>query len=178
MPTREDIKTRFQLTDWQLDVLMDISGCSECMRLVPWGYMRHNAEAIDAYSRHIKTHQKKETAYAFTFTTAAKPEGFVQAEEALIDAAERLYRQESVPIKEGAAFLEYGEDGRPHVHGWYQTEDGGRVFSKVFHRCWPEWAEKRGKTKFAGGYHEVMKSNRYIGYANAEGRCIVKKTKP
>lgn len=150
-----------------------VSSCAECVKT--WN--ARFTQGVEVWMKHWeKDHRKRQTKYAFSFTTGAEREAWPAKEEAFVEAVQKLFRQESVPIKEGAAYLEYGEDGRPHVHGWYSTTDGGRVFSKVFHRCWPEWAEKRGKTKFAGGFHEVMKSDRYIGYANAEGRELIKKS--
>lgn len=175
MTSRDEFRQRFKLSDAQLDVLMDISGCIECVKLYPWS--QKLAPSIrfakrQEFDKHFDTHTKKDKSYAFTFTTGAKADDFARVEDELVEAALKLFRQESVPVKEGEAYLEYGEDGRPHVHGWYKTTDGGRIFSKVFHRAWPEWAEKRGKTKFAGGYHEEMKSNRYLGYASSEGRLV------
>jgi len=122
-------------------------------------------------SEHVRTEHKEvvRKQYAFTFTTNKTKE---EIEEEMIRSAHKLFRQQTVPIREGAAYLEYTEEGRPHIHGWYETQDGGRVFAKVFARCWSAWKEKRGVTKFAGGYHEQMKTNRYKGYASAEGRVI------
>lgn len=111
----------------------------------------------------------KRRQFAFTFTTNKSRE---EIEKPMIESCYKLYRQQTCPIREGEAYLEYTEEGRPHIHGWYETEDGGRVFAKVFARCWPAWKEKRGVTKFAGGYHEQMKTNRYKGYASAEERVI------
>ena len=115
-------------------------------------------------------HQKKDAKqFAFTFTTNLTKE---QIQQDMVEAAHKLFRQQTVPIREGEAYLEYTEEGRPHIHGWYETEDGGRVFAKIFRRCWPYWGEKSGKTKFAGGYHEMMKTSRYKGYSASEGRVI------
>lgn len=143
-----------------------LAECSECK----FWFRRDKGQWINHFEKHHRAKMPK--TYAFTFTTGAKAEDFAKVEDELVEAALKLFRQESVPVQEGEAFLEYTEEGRPHIHGWYKTTDGGRIFSKVFHRAWPEWAEKRGKTKFAGGYHEEMKSNRYVGYANSEGRLV------
>jgi len=93
----------------------------------------------------------------------------------MVEAAHKLFRQQTVPILEGEAYLEYTEEGRLHIHAWYETDDGGRVFAKIFRRCWQYWGEKSGKTKFAGGYHEQMKTARYKGYSASEGRVICSK---
>lgn len=136
---------------------------------------QHIYETVLAYHQHTKSCvlYKPRKTYAFTLTTNGDDQAL--EEEKLCMAAEKLFRQESVPVAKGEAYLEYTEAGRPHIHGWYETVDGGRIFLKIFKRCWPLWGEKPGRTQFAGGYHEVMKTNRYIGYANSEGRLVAKK---
>lgn len=121
----------------------------------------------------LKHIQKPRHRYAFTFTTNGNN---VMSEQGdLCYAAHKLFHQNSCPIREGGAWLEYTESGRPHIHGWYETEDGGRVFSKVFQRSWHLWKEKRGLKEFPGGYHAEIKSDRYLGYASAEGRQYISK---
>lgn len=133
-------------------------------------------EEAKAIMEHVKSDHRevKRKQYAFTFTTNLSKE---EIEKEMIHSCHKLYLQKSCPISEGEAYLEYTEEGRPHIHGWYETEDGGRVFAKIFARCWPYWKEKRGVTKFAGGYHEVMKSQRYKGYSSGEERVICVKKK-
>lgn len=113
--------------------------------------------------------------FAFTFTTNLDTKLEIQKE--MCESAFKLFQQKTTPVQEGEVFLEYTEAGRPHLHGWYQTEDGGRIFAKTFRRCWKYWGEKDRMKKFAGGYHEEMKTNRYIGYASSEGRRVVYKKK-
>lgn len=112
--------------------------------------------------------------YAFSLTT---PDSDAAGD--IWDAAVKLFEQKSVPISEGECYLEYGSSGLPHAHGWYQTEHGGRVFTKVLKRCWPLWGEdRRHHTKFRGGYHELVKNPAaYNLYASAEQRLIVRKIK-
>lgn len=114
--------------------------------------------------------RKPRKQFAFTFTTNQSKEE-IQAE--MCYSCYKLFLQQTVPIRQGEAYLEYTKEGRPHIHGWYETEDGGRVFAKVFQRAWKYWKEQRGQKAFAGGFHELMKSNRYKGYASAEGRVII-----
>lgn len=118
---------------------------------------------------------KKQKTFAFTFTTNSNTKLEIQKE--MCHSAYKLFLQKTTPVEEGEVYLEYTEEGRPHLHGWYQTQDGGRIFAKVFRRCWPQWGEKDRQTRFAGGYHEEMKTNRYKGYASAEGRLVVSKKK-
>lgn len=118
---------------------------------------------------------KHRKVYAFSLTT---PDS--DASAAICEAAIKLFEQKSVPISEGECYLEYGSTGYlPHVHGWYETEHGGRVFTKVFKRVWPLWGEdRRHHTKFRGGYHELVKNPQaYNLYASAEQRLIVRKRK-
>lgn len=132
-------------------------------------WTRHRCEC------HGHKTNKKYKIYAYTLTTNGND--VAEEEQKLCEAVEKLFRQKSVPIQQGEAYLEYTEQGRPHIHGWYETEDGGRIFAKIFKRCWSLWGETRGHTRFAGGYHEEMKTNRYKNYASAEGRVIITKIK-
>jgi len=116
---------------------------------------------------------KKSTKYAFTFTTNAHNDDWVQAEQDMIKACHKLYTQTTCTIAQGDAYLEYTHDGRPHIHGWYQTESGGRVYAKVFERIWKIWDEDKRQGKgHQGGFHERVKSLNYEKYAAAEERWI------
>ena len=134
-----------------------------------------NWAEIEAYLRQEHPAPKKRKTYAFTFTTNLDTKLEVQKE--MCYSAWKLFQQKTTPVEEGEIYLEYTKEGRPHLHGWYVTEDGGRIFAKTFRRCWPTWGEKERQTKFAGGYHELMKTNRYIGYASDEDRLIISKRK-
>lgn len=122
-----------------------------------------------------KEHYKKHKTYAFTFTTNQNTKEEIQKE--MCESAWRLLNQKTTPVVEGQVYLEYTEEGRPHLHGWYKTESGGRIFAKTFKRCWQFWGEKNRMTKFPGGYHEEMKTDRYLEYASSEGRLVVRKSK-
>lgn len=130
-------------------------------------------EPIEQYLRKQVASVTPKKTFAFTFTTNLDTKLEVQKE--MCYSAWKLFLQKTTPVEEGEVFLEYTEQGRPHLHGWYVTEDGGRIFAKTFRRCWSPWAEKARQTKFAGGFHELMKTNRYKGYASDEGRLIVSK---
>lgn len=146
-----------------------LKNCKKCWEL--WQKTDSNA-----YYQHIWEHASKpKKKYAFTLTTNGND--VMEEQNNLCEAVNRLFLQQTVPIEEGGAWLEYTSVGRPHIHGWYSTSDGGRVFSKVFQRCWPRWKEKRGLREFPGGYHEEMKQDRYLGYASAEGRQVIEKKK-
>lgn len=132
-----------------------------------------NWPEIEAYLRQEHPAPKKLNIYAFTFTTNLDTKLEVQKE--MCYSAWKLLQQKTTPVKEGKVYLEYTDQGRPHLHGWYATESGGRIFAKTFRRCWPTWGEKERQTKFAGGYHELRKSERYEEYSSSEGRLVVSK---
>lgn len=141
---------------------------------IPASKTKAQYELTKIHLAHFKReHSRVAKTYAFTFTTNLDTKLEVQKE--MCEAAFRLFNQKTVPVSEGEVYLEYTEEGRPHLHGWYQTESGGRIFAKIFKRCWAPWGEKGRLTKFPGGFHEEMRNNRYIGYAQSEGRLVVKK---
>lgn len=127
------------------------------------------------YRKYIEDEQKKEQRYAFTITTNAPLNGYPKAEEEMKTAVIKLFAQKSQEILEGAAYLEYTSKGAPHIHGWYQIQGGGRIYAKNFKRVWGLWDEtKKHGAGFQGGYHAKLKDDRYVGYASAEDRLIVK----
>lgn len=146
--------------------------CVDCKEMWQKGVGCIDLPAWEAHCKQVHLPKPKKV-FAFTLTTNGDDPAV--EEDRLIVASNKLFHQESVPVARGEAYLEYTEAGRPHIHGWYQTEDGGRIFSKVFKRCWPLWGETAGRKQFAGGYHEEMKTNRYLGYANAEQRLVAVK---
>jgi len=154
---------------WEQEQLR-LERCEECDRLrskLHWPDIeRHLREAHGP---------KKSKTYAFTFTTNLDTKLEVQQE--MCGSAWKLFQQRTTPVEEGEVYLEYTEEGRPHLHGWYVTQDGGRIFAKTFRRCWRYWGEKARQTKFAGGYHELMKTQRYKGYSSTEERLVVMKKK-
>lgn len=160
------------MSDNEIDystVPLDFKLCKRCFEL--W-----NKNDSNAYYNHIWEHSAKpKKQWAFTLTTNG--DDVTEETDRLCSAVYKVFQQQTTPVEVGGAWLEYTEAGRPHIHGWYQTVQGGRVFAKTFQRCWPLWKEKRGMTRFAGGYHEQMKTNRYIGYASAEGREVIQKKK-
>lgn len=144
------------------------NGCPECFKL--W---RSFGEPKDI-TQHLYEHiGKSKHQFAFTFTTNLDTKLEIQKE--MCESAYRLFSQKSNSVNFGEVYLEYTEAERPHLHGWYQTDDGGRIFAKTFKRCWRYWGEKERKTQFPGGYHELMKSNRYKEYSSSEDRIILRK---
>lgn len=150
-----------------------------------WDFILDDEDAINASLgnrlkqwREIQTKKEKASKaslreWAFTFTTNKSPSEFQDEERAMIDATQRLFSQQSQPILEGSAYLEYTDAGAPHIHGWYRLAGGGRLYAKQFKRVWRLWNEdvKLGRGH-QGGYHAPA-GDKYKGYAAVEGRKIV-----
>lgn len=143
-------------------------------------YSDHICEVWKEFRRYMdrrdrdKHQEAARKVWAFSLTTPDR-----DAAPDLWEATVKLFEQRSVPVVVGEAHLEYGASGLPHVHGWYETGHGGRIFTKVFKRCWPLWGEdKRHHTAFRGGFHEKAKNPAaYKLYAAAEERLIVRREK-
>lgn len=165
------------------------NGCEVCKAYVSWSeehamkckesdltgrwtgdLVRESAKILEHCKKHHKDKPKRK--YAFTFTTGEDTKLEIQKE--MCEAAYKLYTQKSKEIARGEVYLEYTENNRPHLHGWYETEDGGRVYSKIFKRIWPTWGEgKSNRADFIGGYHKEMASEQYKKYASDEGRRLI-----
>lgn len=142
------------------------------------GFMR-SKYLVEHHNEFIKWLDKtygKQCYYAFTLTSNIQdPTLFKEEEEKMCIAATKILSQQTNPVKEGEAYLEYTDKGVPHIHGWYSTEKGGRIYAKIFKRHWSLWNEdKRIGKGHQGGYHEKQKSSQYSKYASAEGRLIYK----
>lgn len=143
----------------------DCSGCLQNWKLKFDDFMKHMND-VHCPPKHRR--------FAFTLTTNLDTQLEVQKE--MCDAAWKLINQNTTPVRKAEVYLEYTQEGRPHLHGWYQTEQGGRIFSKTFKRVWSSWGEtKTNHSHFTGGYHQEIKSDRYIGYAADEGRLVCSK---
>lgn len=167
--------------------IQDLSGaCGVCRDFLEREFMQYDTQQRAAamledarehmeHMRQSHPKPKPKKKYAFTLTTNLNSELEIQKE--MCYSAWKLFLQNTTPVEEGEVYLEYTEERRPHLHGWYVCRDGGRIFAKTFRRCWTYWGEKATQKKFAGGYHEEMKTERYKGYSSSEGRLIVKKEK-
>lgn len=99
---------------------------------------------------------------AFAFTLTKSPED-VFTEEDMIKAVQKVMNQKSIPTKKFAWYLEYGDDEaktHPHIHGMYETENGGMIETKHWKRAWSIWNPKQKLGKgFRGGYHRPVRDN-------------------
>lgn len=131
-------------------------------------------ETFKLYDAWRESQRIKTRKWAFTLTTNRPASESEKSEQELINAVTKLFTQQTQPIVEGSAYLEYTEAGVPHIHGWYHIGGGGRLYAKQFKRAWPLWDESKKLGKgHMGGYHAQMKDDRYEAYASVEGRKII-----
>lgn len=94
-------------------------------------------------------------------------------EEDMVGAINKIFSQQTVPVKKWAWYREYTKNGTPHIHFCYETESSGRIHKKIFQRYWKLWDEPRnqtGKGGFPGGYHCPAKSEiAYLEYMSKDG---------
>lgn len=127
-------------------------------------YMRHTASASCKKYAKSRTHRgngKHQGAWAFTLTKS--PSDPYSIGDMLI-AVRKVMSQKSDPVKSYAWYYEdkgkdeNGDPIHPHIHGMYETEDGGRIERKHFKRAWPIWDENKPcGAGFRGGYHRPVK---------------------
>lgn len=92
-------------------------------------------------------------------------------EEDMVDAIKKIMKQKTCPVEKYAWYLEYTENGLPHIHFIYRTPTGGRIHQKVFKRIWKIWDENQSVgAGHRGGYHRLVHSEdeylKYIGKDN------------
>lgn len=120
--------------------------------------------------KHHEGNGKPKGLFAGTLTMSpTDPEN----ENTMINAMRKIFNQETCPVKKYAWYLEYQQNGLPHVHFIYETVSSGRIHQKVFKRYWKMWDENKKQGQgFRGGYHKVVDSTTaYLEYiAKDEGR--------
>jgi len=109
----------------------------------------------------VKTHKGNGTykgAFAFTLTKSPNDD---LTEDDMIVAVDKIMKQQTKPAKRFVWYIEYGDEEtltHPHIHGMYETEDGGRIEAKHWKRHWKIWDEKiKQGFGFRGGYHRPVK---------------------
>ena len=123
---------------------------------------------------------KEEKVFGFTLTSnETDKRKFAGVQAAMEQAAYRILHQQTVPVKEGQAYLEYNKNGCPHIHCWYitATASGGQIFAKVFQRLWNKaWHEDVNPDKCRFGWHEKVRDvERYKAYCSVEQRLVCEK---
>lgn len=77
-------------------------------------------------------------------------------EEDMISSVKKIFSQKTCPVEKYAWYLEYTENGLPHIHFIYKAKSGGRIHQKVFKRCWSIWDESQPVgSGHRGGYHRL-----------------------
>lgn len=113
----------------------------------------------------------------WAFTLTMSPEDALGKPE-LLRAARKIMAQKSCPtIRYAWHYEDKGVDaaGRPihpHIHGLYETANGGRIEAKHFKRAWKIWDESiRMGRGFRGGYHRpVLAEESYKKYIAEDGK--------
>lgn len=103
----------------------------------------------------------------FAGTLTMRPDE--STEEEMIKAINKIFSQKTCPLKKYAWYLEYTQNGTPHIHFCYETETGGRIHQKVFKRYW-DWDESvKCGAGHRGGYHKACDSETaYLEYISKE----------
>lgn len=113
---------------------------------------------------------------AWAFTLTKSPSDSL-TEEDMIKAVTKVMNQQSIPAKKFAWYLEYGDEEKrthPHIHGMYETENGGMIETKHWKRAWNIWNPKQKLGQgFRGGYHRPVRTEEgyddYIQKMNIKG---------
>lgn len=92
-------------------------------------------------------------------------------EEDMVHAMKKIVSQQTCPVKNYAWYVEYTDNGLPHIHFIYEAESGGRIHQKVFKRYWKQWDEsKKMGQGHRGGYHKhVQSETAYLEYIEKDG---------
>lgn len=87
-------------------------------------------------------------------------------EEQMITAIQKIMSQQTTAVKRYIWYLEYTQNGQPHIHFVYECNSGGRIHQKVFKRYWKMWDEStRCGAGHRGGYHKLVDSEiAYVEY--------------
>lgn len=127
---------------------------------------RHNIENLKV--KHHDGNGKPKGLFAGTLTMS-KDDKF--NEEDMIHAIKKIMAQETCPVEKYAWYLEYQDNGSPHIHFIYKTKAEGRIHAKVFKRYWKIWDESKKLGKgFRGGYHSKVDSETaYLEYIEKDG---------
>lgn len=177
-----------------VDMMTQWKDCSECMVNM---YALHTHPSIDMRIAHMNRMCAHMTAkacciwkpkktrshigngkpvgpFAFTLTKSPKDPHTVGD---MLTAVRKIMGQKTKPVLKYAWYYEdkgrddNGDPIHPHIHGMYDTEDGGRIPARQFQRAWPIWDESRPLgSGFVGGFHRVVKSEEaYLDYIAKDG---------
>lgn len=161
-----------------------MKACKDCVNFWNAGIVERS-QRFSWWEQHCKTtHSLSKRTHkgngafqgAFAFTLTKSPDDDL-TEFDMIKAVRKVMNQKSIPVFKYAWYLEYGdpeEKKHPHIHGLYETQNGGRIEAKHFKRAWKIWDEKTRLGKgFRGGYHRPIRSEEaYADYIRKDaGKC-------
>lgn len=128
---------------------------------------QRNCVTIPKVKHHTGNGKPKGT-WAGTLTMSTKDP---VNESEMITAVKKLFSQKTCPVEKYAWYLEYTQNGTPHIHFIYRTADGGRILAKVFKRVWPLWDEHTVcGAGHKGGYHRLVHDeDGYMEYIAKDG---------
>jgi len=110
---------------------------------------------------------KPKGVFAGTLTKSTADE---VSEDEMVKAIQKILTQQTCPVRKYAWYVEYTQNGTPHIHFIYETEGGGRIHQKVFKRYWKMWDESiKCGFGFRGGFHKPCASEiAYTEYIQKE----------
>lgn len=172
------------------DCLRYYNGCVVCANF--W-YKRNSlsySETLRAALRHVYDEHKADCPnftkpkvgngvyqgpFAFTLTKSPKDP---QSIGDMLAAVKKIMRQGTKPVVKYAWYYEdkgvdeMGSPLHPHIHGMYETVDGGMIPTRQWQRAWPLWDPKTPMgAGFKGGYHRPVRSDEgYSNYIKKDGR--------
>jgi len=154
------------------------SGLTFLEAIAPQEHLINHIEKCRITNPPNKTHKGNGTykgLWAFTITCSPNDNlGFGD----MIKAVEKVMKQKTRPAIKYIWYLEnkgvndMGVMIHPHIHGMYETANGGRIEAKHWKRAWPIWDESvlLGKFGHRGGYHRpVTHEEGYSDYIKEDG---------
>jgi len=127
---------------------------------------KHNVQNVK--KKHHEGNGKPKGIFAGTLTMGTESK---EDEDSMVRAIQKIFNQQTCPVKKWKWYVEFTDRGLPHVHFMYETYTGGRIHAKIFMRYWKLWNEgiRHGKG-FQGGYHkEVHSETAYDEYIAKDG---------
>lgn len=159
---------RFEELLWGCDT-NTLHGNREFVKLLKEQFNGHDSDTHETVpkAKHHTGNGKPKGIFAGTLTMSPTDP---YNEKDMIVAVRKLMRQKTNSVKRYAWYLEYTDNGTPHIHFIYETESGGQIIEQTFKRSWPIWDSKiqcgRGHR---GGYHKhCAEEEAYLKYIGKE----------
>lgn len=121
--------------------------------------LRHNPDTHEERELKKFSHEGNGAPSGIFAGTLTKAPDWKETEDDMIRAMHKIMEQNTCPVEKYAWYLEYTQNGLPHIHFIYQTVSRGRIHQKVFKRYWKQWNEaNRIGVGHIGGYHKHVAS--------------------